>query len=63
VSVASRQAAGWTAGVGFPAGEDVSLLYNVQTGSGAHPASYPMSAGGFSPGVLSSGREAEIQLP
>jgi hypothetical protein len=27
-------------------GQDVSLLPNVQTGSGAHPASYPLSIGG-----------------
>jgi hypothetical protein len=44
-------------------GQDVSLLHTVQTGSGAHPTSYPMSTGGFSPGVLSSRREAEIELP
>jgi hypothetical protein len=29
VFVASRRATGWTAGVGLPAGEDVSLLHNV----------------------------------
>jgi hypothetical protein len=46
VSVAPWQATGWTPGVGFLAGADVSLLHNVQTGSGAHPASYPMSTGG-----------------
>jgi hypothetical protein len=34
-----------------------------KSGSGAHPASYPLSTGGFPPGVLRSGREAEIQLP
>jgi hypothetical protein len=54
--------AGWP-GLDFWQGQDVSLLHNVQTSSGAHPASYPMSTGGFSPGGLSSGREAEIQLP
>jgi hypothetical protein len=27
-------------------GQDVSLLHNVQTGSGAHPASYTVSIGG-----------------
>jgi hypothetical protein len=26
-------------------GQDVSLLYNVQTGSGAHPASYTVRTG------------------
>jgi hypothetical protein len=32
--------------------QDVPLLHNVQTGSGAHPASYPMSAGGSYSGAL-----------
>jgi hypothetical protein len=27
-------------------GQDVSLIHNLQTGSGAHPASYPVSTGG-----------------
>jgi hypothetical protein len=30
--------------------KDFSLLHNVQTGSGAHPASYPMHTGGDFPG-------------
>jgi hypothetical protein len=30
-------------------GQDFSLLHSVQTGSGAHPASYPMGTGDFSP--------------
>jgi hypothetical protein len=34
----------WTAGVRFQAGiRDFSLVHSVQTSSGAHPASYPMS--------------------
>jgi hypothetical protein len=33
---------GWDSGQG----EDVSLLQDVQTGSGAHPASYTVSTGG-----------------
>jgi hypothetical protein len=32
-------------------GQDVSLLHNVQTGSGAHPASDQMSTGALSSGV------------
>jgi hypothetical protein len=32
-------------------GQNVSLLHNVQTGSGDHPPSYPMSTGALSPGV------------
>jgi hypothetical protein len=35
----------------FPAGSrDFSLLHSVQTGSGSHPASYPMGTGGCLPG-------------
>jgi hypothetical protein len=37
-------------GVRFPAGAgNFSLLHSVQTGSGVHPASYPMSTGGSLP--------------
>jgi hypothetical protein len=40
-------ATGWTAGVRFPAGaRNFSVLHSVQIGSGAHPASSPMGAGG-----------------
>jgi hypothetical protein len=46
VSMSSRRATGWTAGVDYRQGQYVSLLHNVQTCSGAHPASYPMSTGG-----------------
>jgi hypothetical protein len=28
-----------------------SLLHSVQTGSEAHPSSYPMGTGAFSPGI------------
>jgi hypothetical protein len=43
-------ATGYTAGVRLPVGErDVSLLHSVQTGSGVHPASYPMGIGGALP--------------
>jgi hypothetical protein len=34
------------AGVRVPVGQEFSLLHVVQTGSGAHPASYPMGTGG-----------------
>jgi hypothetical protein len=40
-------------------GQEVSLLYIVQAGSGAHPASYPMSIGALSSGVEWLGREAD----
>jgi hypothetical protein len=37
---------GWTARVQFPVEiRDFSLLHSIQAGSGAHPASYPMSTG------------------
>jgi hypothetical protein len=42
---------GWTTGVQFPSGAGIfSLLYRVQTGSGAHRASFPMGTGFFSGG-------------
>jgi hypothetical protein len=50
--------------VRFSAGaRDVSLLSSVQTGSGAHPASYPMDTGGSFPGVKRPMREAEQSPP
>jgi hypothetical protein len=37
-----------TAGVGFPPkARDISFLHSVQTGSGAHPASYLTGTEGF----------------
>jgi hypothetical protein len=35
----------------------------VQTGSEAHPATYPMSTGRLFPGVKPPGREADHSLP
>jgi hypothetical protein len=32
-----------------------SLYHRVQTGSGAHPTSYPMGTGGFFPGSKTAG--------
>jgi hypothetical protein len=44
------RAMGWKAGARFSAGaRDLSLLHSVQTGSSAHPTSYPMGLGGFFP--------------
>jgi hypothetical protein len=38
-------------GVRFPAGAgNFSPLHHVQSGSGAHPASYSMDTGGYFPG-------------
>jgi hypothetical protein len=40
------------------------LPYTVQTGSGAHPAFYPMGTGGqFSQGVKQPGHEADNSSP
>jgi hypothetical protein len=40
----------YTAGVQFPTGaREFSLLHNIETGSGAHPASYPMGTGNSLP--------------
>jgi hypothetical protein len=42
----------WTAEVRSPTeAEDFSSNLCVQTGSGAHPASYTVGTGGFSPGA------------
>jgi hypothetical protein len=44
--------------------QNVSLLRSVQTGSGAHTASYPMGTGGaLSSGVKRPGHEADHSLP
>jgi hypothetical protein len=40
------KAMGWTAWVRFPAVQDFSVLYSVQTDCGTNPASYPMGTGG-----------------
>jgi hypothetical protein len=53
----------WKAGVQFPAGAtDVYLLHSVQTGSGVHPASYPVGTGGVSSELERPGREADHSL-
>jgi hypothetical protein len=47
-----------------PAGADFSSSPCVQTGSGAHPASYPMGTGGsFSGGKVRPGRDADHSPP
>jgi hypothetical protein len=43
--------------------QDFSPLHVVQTGSGAHPASYAIGRGVLSPGVKWLGREADHSLP
>jgi hypothetical protein len=47
-----RLATGW---VTENSGEEFSLLHVVQTGSGAHPASFPMGTGGPFPGGKAAG--------
>jgi hypothetical protein len=42
---------------------NVSLLYSIQTGSKAYPASSPMGAGNTFPGVKRLGREADHSPP
>jgi hypothetical protein len=54
---------GSTARVRFPAVQNFSLLHGVQTGSGAHPASYPMATGGSFSEVKWQEREADHSLP
>jgi hypothetical protein len=41
----------------------IYLFQCFQTGSGAHPASYPMGTGALSPGVKRPGREADHSPP
>jgi hypothetical protein len=44
-------------------GQEFSLLYVIQTSSGAHPASCPMGAGALSPKVKRPGCEADHSPP
>jgi hypothetical protein len=53
----------WMIGVRFPAGAGNVSLRHVQTGSGTHPASYPMVPGSLSLGVKRSVREADHSPP
>jgi hypothetical protein len=49
--------------VRVPVGSRIFLLQDVQTGSGAHPASYPMGTGALSPRIKRQEREADHSLP
>jgi hypothetical protein len=42
-------------GVRVPVRSRISLLHVIQTGSGAHPASYPMGTGGSVPRAKATG--------
>jgi hypothetical protein len=54
----------WMIGVQFLVGAVIfSLRHCVQTGSGAHPASYLMGTGALSLGVKRPGREADHSPP
>jgi hypothetical protein len=50
-----RRTTGWMAWVRFPPVKDFSPLHSFQTGSGSHPASYPMDIGGSFPGGKAAG--------
>jgi len=43
----------------FTWSENYSLCHHVQTGTGAHPATYAVGTGGFPPGVDRPGRRAD----
>jgi hypothetical protein len=61
VQSVSRLVKGWkTEGSEFDSWweQESSLLHNVQTGSGAHPVSYPMGPGVLSADIKQPGREA-----
>jgi hypothetical protein len=52
----SEEVTGWTTGIQFPErGYIFSLRHRVQTGSGAHPASYPKGIGSFFPQSKAAG--------
>jgi hypothetical protein len=53
----------YTAYVCMQQGQDLSPLHVVQTGPGAHPASYPTSTGGSVSGVKRPGRGANHSPP
>jgi hypothetical protein len=50
-------------GVRVPVGSIIFFFHVVQTGSGTHPASYPMGTGVIFPGVKRSVREADHSAP
>jgi hypothetical protein len=63
-SVVQRWATDWMIGVRVPVGTaHFSLLHPVQTGAGAHPASYPMGTGSLSLVIKRPGREANHSPP
>jgi hypothetical protein len=50
VQSVKRLATGWMIGVRFPVrAGNFSLRHHIQTGTGTHPASYPIGTGGFFP--------------
>jgi hypothetical protein len=50
-------------GVQVLIGSRISVFHVIQTGSGIHPTSYPMSTGALSLGVKRPGREADHSPP
>jgi hypothetical protein len=61
--VVQRWAMGWMIGVRFPAGAGNFSIHRVETGSGPHPASYPMRTRGSFPGGKAAGGEADHSPP
>jgi hypothetical protein len=55
--------AGWSRVRVPTGGGNLHLHHHVQTGSGAHPASYPTDTRGSFPGVKRPGREADHSPP
>jgi hypothetical protein len=55
VGIATGYEAGLPRGRSSRGGKKLSLLHVVYTGSGAHPASYPMDTGGSFPGDKAAG--------
>jgi hypothetical protein len=58
-----RRVTEWTVRVLFPTVQNFSIHQRVQTGSGAHPASYPVGTGVSSLGVKRQGREVDHSPP
>jgi hypothetical protein len=52
IEIRASIAVGWTAGVQFPARARDFSLQSVQTGSGAHLASFSVDTGGSFPGSV-----------
>jgi hypothetical protein len=54
---------GWKRGIRFAEGSEIYLRPRVQTGSEAHPASYPTDTGDSTSEIERPGREADHSPP